>query len=54
MKLDVQCSLVGDAVTEVVQHFFEGEELPRVLNHTFVALVPKSDTATKVEQFRPI
>lgn len=37
-----------------VQHYFMTRKLRLAANHTFIALIPKFTTATKVEQYRPI
>lgn len=34
--------------------FFAHNQLPKGLNHTFIALIPKIEGAFKVEQVRPI
>lgn len=45
---------VGNVVSRAVQHFFHIGRIPHGLNFTFIALIPKIEGATKVEQFRPI
>lgn len=47
-------STVGDAVSHEVQCFFSTGKLKPAFNHTFIALLPKINSAFKVEQFRPI
>ncbi|KAG8363667.1 hypothetical protein BUALT_Bualt19G0046300 [Buddleja alternifolia] len=46
--------IVGIDVVKAVTHFFETGHLLKAMNHTFITLIPKSDKANKVEQFRPI
>lgn len=41
-------------LTETVQHFFKSGFRLKALNHTFIALIPKTSHSSKVEQFRPI
>lgn len=45
---------VGDAVTREIQLFFITGYLPSSMNKTFVRLIPKIQTASKVEEYRPI
>lgn len=45
---------VGSLVIGMVQKFFQSGYLLKQMNHTFVALIPKVNNPTKVEQFRPI
>lgn len=45
---------VGRVVTNMVQQLFTNGYLLRELNHTFIALIPKVDSPTKISQFRPI
>lgn len=42
------------AVISAVQHFFKNDHLLSALNHTFIALIPKKSTASKIEHYRPI
>lgn len=42
------------ALILAVQHFFRFGFLLKSLNHTFIALIPKSTKASQVDQFRPI
>ncbi|KAG8367282.1 hypothetical protein BUALT_Bualt16G0056200 [Buddleja alternifolia] len=46
--------IVGIDVVKAVTHFFETGHLLKAMNHTFITLIPKSNKANKVEQFRPI
>ena len=46
--------IIGKTVTEAIQHFFINGYLLKSMNHTFIALVPKTEKAHKVENFRPI
>lgn len=42
------------AFVDDVQHFFRTGHLLKALNSTFIALVPKHQKASRVDQFRPI
>lgn len=46
--------IVGEAVTKEIQHAFRIGKLKSTLNHTFIALIPKSDLANRVDHFCPI
>lgn len=37
-----------------IQYFFRNGHMLKALNHTFIALIPKIQHPTRVEQFRPI
>lgn len=41
-------------VIHTVQEIFRTWQLPKALNNTFIALIPKTDHASRVDQFRPI
>lgn len=43
-----------DALISVVQHFFKHGFLLKSLNPTFITLIPKSNKACQVDQYRPI
>jgi len=45
---------VGEETTEAVISFFKSGRLIYELNHTFIALVPKSSEAIHLNDFRPI
>lgn len=45
---------VGGAVTKMVIHFFRTGFMLKQLNHSLIALLPKVDHPTKIEQFWPI
>lgn len=45
---------VGPAVTEEVQSFFITGHLAQQVNNTVVRLIPKSTTAKRIEEYRPI
>lgn len=45
---------VGNAVTREIQLFFITGYLPSSMNKTFVRLIPKITTTSKVEEYRPI
>lgn len=46
--------IIGPDMISEVQNFFTTGRLKQAYNHTFLALIPKSNNASKVEQFRPI
>ena len=46
--------IIGETVVKAVQHFFDSGHLLRAFNHSFIALVPKKESASRVEHFRPI
>ncbi|XP_011101679.1 uncharacterized protein LOC105179730 [Sesamum indicum] len=46
--------IVGDQVCRAVLDFFRSGRMLRQLNHTIIALVPKSDHSTSVADYRPI
>lgn len=45
---------VGDSFSDVVREFFESGALLKQVNHTAIALIPKSDHASSMQDFRPI
>ncbi|KAL2223816.1 UNVERIFIED_CONTAM: hypothetical protein Sindi_3085000 [Sesamum indicum] len=47
-------NIVGDQVCRAVLDFFRCGRMLRQLNHTIIALVPKSDHSTHVADYRPI
>jgi hypothetical protein len=47
-------SIVKSEVIAAVQNFFQSGRLLKQLNHTFIALIPKIDGASLMNQFRPI
>lgn len=47
-------SLVGCEVIHMVQQFFTNGYMLRQLNHSFIALILKHDSPTKIMQYRPI
>lgn len=47
-------SIVGQQLCEAVKEFFATGSLLKQLNHTIIALVPKSSHASSVGDFRPI
>lgn len=46
--------IVGLALVIEIQNIFTTGRIKPALNHTFIALIPKTATAHKVEQYRPI
>ncbi|KAL2224953.1 UNVERIFIED_CONTAM: hypothetical protein Sindi_2952100 [Sesamum indicum] len=46
--------LLGDQVCRAVLDFFRSGRMLRQLNHTIIALVPKSEHSTYVADYRPI
>jgi hypothetical protein len=46
--------IVKDDVLNFVWNFFRNDHLPRELNHTFLALIPKTSDSHSAHQFRPI
>lgn len=46
--------VVKAQVVQFVQHFYKTGELPHLLNHTFIVLIPKAHYAHTFNQFRPI
>ncbi|MDV3165581.1 MAG: hypothetical protein Q8808_02605 [Candidatus Phytoplasma australasiaticum] len=47
-------NIVGPKVMEVIQDIFRTRKLPSSFNNPFIALIPKANHASKVDQFRPI
>lgn len=47
-------NVIGDDVTYAIQDFFKGDTISRVVNHTFLTLIPKRTSTNKVVQFRLI
>lgn len=47
-------SIVHKEVNEAVKSFFTSGSLVQKLNHTHIALIPKVDGTTSINQFRPI
>ncbi|XP_056695811.1 uncharacterized protein [Spinacia oleracea] len=46
--------IVGKEVTSAIQGFFYHGKIPRFLNHTIIALIPKNDNPENPNHFRPI
>lgn len=44
-------NIVQSSIVEGVQYFFNHGNLAQAMNHTYIALIPKVEGATKVEQF---
>ena len=47
-------SIVGDDVCNAILYFFNTLHLPRIINSTALALVPKSQSPSSMADFRPI
>ncbi|KAK4382073.1 hypothetical protein Sango_2907500 [Sesamum angolense] len=47
-------NIVGDLVCRAVMDFFRSGRMLRQLNHTIIALVPKSEHSPSVADYRPI
>lgn len=47
-------SVVGRDVTTTVLHFFDNLQLPRIVNSSAIALVPKVANPSHLSQYRPI
>ena len=45
---------VGPDFCEAVREFFSSGQLLKQMNHSIIALVPKSNSASRVEDYRPI
>ncbi|GFY97543.1 hypothetical protein Acr_12g0000840 [Actinidia rufa] len=46
--------MIGTDVCAAIKEFFSAGTILKQMNHTIIALVPKTRNATKVEEFRPI
>lgn len=46
--------IVHEAVIREIQEFFQHGRIKPAFNHTFLALIPKTQGAARVDQFRPI
>lgn len=47
-------SIVGNDVTNAILHFFDSLQLPRIINATALALIPKCAGASKITDYRSI
>ncbi|KAK4382386.1 hypothetical protein Sango_2876400 [Sesamum angolense] len=47
-------NIVGDLICRAVMDFFRSGRMLRQLNHTIIALVPKSEHSLSVANYRPI
>lgn len=46
--------IVGDEVCRFVKNRFSTSSVPKEINRTLIALIPKIDQPTSINQFRPI
>lgn len=46
--------MVGAEVTDAILEFFENGKILKQINHSIIALIPKSDNARTVGEYRPI
>lgn len=46
--------IVGKDTSDAILHFFNTGQLPRCVNSSAIALIPKTSNATHMSQFRPI
>lgn len=46
--------MVGQEVTTTIHIFFFQGEIPKTLNHTIIALIPKNDNPENPNDNRPI
>ena len=46
--------IIGTDFKDVVRHFFATNEMPRCVNATRIALVPKVESPSRMTDFRPI
>lgn len=47
-------SVVGADVVKGILYFFQSNELPRIINATALALIPKVECPTNMSHYRPI
>lgn len=47
-------SIIGEDVSKGILHFFNTFELPRSINSTAIALVPKCENPSRINHYRPI
>lgn len=47
-------NITGEEVIALIQNFHKKETLPKGINTTFIALIPKVKNVEEVSQFRPI
>lgn len=47
-------SIIGDEVTKAIPNFFQSGRLLREVNKAFIALIPKSQDACNIKDWRPI
>lgn len=47
-------NIVGKVTVDAIQHYFLTATMSKTFNHTFIALIPKTSQAARVDQYRPI
>jgi hypothetical protein len=47
-------SIVGEDIIQLIQDFYEGKVSMESINSSFITLIPKSDSPTSPNDFRPI
>jgi hypothetical protein len=47
-------SIVGEDIIQLIQDFYEGKISMESINSSFITLIPKSDSPTSPNDFRPI
>lgn len=47
-------SIIGEEITDAILEYFATGQLPKEVNHTIIALLPKVSTPSKVNDYRPI
>ena len=47
-------AIVGESVTRVVTSFFQAGRMPVEVNNSFIVLIPKSQSPTSFNHYRPI
>ena len=47
-------NIIGDDIFTVINEFFSSRKILKQINHAIIALIPKTEHASKVNHFRPI